>query len=80
MKSWRTNIHGYNLIAFIAVLGSIVILALAGSRTDLAIMTGLVGVLGSFKPWGATPADGQKVEVDQPANSPIPATVEDVKP
>lgn len=39
-----------NLIAFIAVLTSIVVLALAG-KNDAAILTGLVGVLGSFRPW-----------------------------
>jgi hypothetical protein len=66
-------IHVYNLIAFLGVLVSIVILAWNGKGTDLAIMTGLVGVLGSFKPWGMqAPADGQKVEIDQPANKPVP--------
>lgn len=49
------SVHLYNLVAFIAVLGAIVALALAGKATDLAIMTGLVGVLGSFKPWGSAP-------------------------
>ncbi len=49
------SIHLFNLVAFLAVLVAIVILALAGKATDLAIMTGLVGVLGSFKPWGSTP-------------------------
>lgn len=39
-----------NLVAFIAVLLSIVVLALAG-KNDAAILTGLVGVLGSFRPW-----------------------------
>lgn len=65
--------HLYNLVAFIAVLGAIVTLALAGKATDLAIMTGLVGVLGSFRPWGSQPPhDGAKVEIDQPKNNPIP--------
>jgi hypothetical protein len=50
------QIHLFNLVAFIAVIVSIVVLALAGDgKTDLAIMTGLVGVLGSFKPWGSAP-------------------------
>ncbi len=54
------SIHLFNLIAFLAVISAIVILALAGKATDLAIMTGLVGILGSFKPWGAAPpADPQ---------------------
>jgi hypothetical protein len=39
-----------NLAAFLAVLLSIVVLALAG-KNDAAILTGLVGVLGSFRPW-----------------------------
>ncbi len=65
--------HLHNLIAFLAVLAAIVTLALAGKATDLAIMTGLVGVLGSFRPWGAQPpADGTKVQIDQPADKPVP--------
>lgn len=40
----------HNLIAFLALVGAIVALALWGERTDLAIMTGLVGVLGTFRP------------------------------
>lgn len=55
MRSVLASIHLFNLVAFLAVLAGIVILALAGKTTDLAIMTGLVGILGSFKPWGATP-------------------------
>ena len=42
-----------NLIAFVSVLAAIVALALAGKGTE-AIMTGLVGVLGSFRPWAAS--------------------------
>lgn len=41
-----------NLIAFLALLLAITVLALAG-RGDAAILTGLVGVLGSFRPWSA---------------------------
>lgn len=51
----HNQIHLYNFLAFALVLAAIVILALAGKATDLAIMTGLVGVLGSFKPWGSAP-------------------------
>lgn len=40
-----------NLIAFLSVLVTIAALALAG-KNDAAILTGLVGVLGSFRPWG----------------------------
>lgn len=54
-------IHLYNLAAFIAVIIAIVMLALLGNgKTDLAIMTGLVGVLGSFKPWGSVPPPEMK--------------------
>ena len=41
-----------SLVAFLAVLLTIAVLALAG-RNDAAILTGLVGVLGSFRPWAA---------------------------
>lgn len=61
------QIHLYNFLAFAFVLAAIVILALAGKATDLAIMTGLVGVLGSFKPWGAQPpAPGPAGTADDP--------------
>jgi hypothetical protein len=57
----RCSVAALNLIAFVAVLLAIVVLALAG-RNDAAILTGLVGVLGSFRPWGTqapppTPVD-----------------------
>ena len=43
-----------NLIAFLAVIVAIVILSVSGAftskPTDLAIMTGLIGVLGTFRP------------------------------
>ena len=77
MRNFFQNIHLFNLVAFLAVLVAIVVLALAGKATDLAIMTGLVGVLGSFKPWGSAPIDGQKVEIDQPSDKPVPTTTED---
>jgi hypothetical protein len=41
----------HNLIAFLAVVTAIVALALiGGTGSDLAIMTGLIGVLGTFRP------------------------------
>lgn len=47
-----------NLIAFLALIVAIVILSAIGARTgkptDLAIMTGLIGVLGTFRPRSAT--------------------------
>lgn len=52
MKRITCSIMVAQLASFLAVLAAIVALALAGSRTDLSIMTGLVGVLGSFRPWG----------------------------
>lgn len=65
--------HLYNLVAFLCVLAAIVTLALAGKATDLAIMTGLVGVLGSFRPWGASaPADETNVRVVNPPSDPVP--------
>lgn len=51
----------HNLIAFLAIVTAIVILSAIGARTgkptDLAIMTGLVGVLGTFRPRTNTPGD-----------------------
>lgn len=50
----------HTLIAFLAVVGAIVVLAALaaykGQQTDLAIMTGLIGVLGTFKPRSTVPA------------------------
>lgn len=41
----------HNLVAFLAVVAAIVALALiGGTGSDLAIMTGLIGVLGTFRP------------------------------
>jgi hypothetical protein len=57
MSSKNHPAHLYNLIAFLAVLLAITGLAVFGEGTDLAIMTGLVGVLGTFRPWGATAPD-----------------------
>lgn len=43
-----------NLIAFLAIIVALVILSALGAFTgkpaDLAIMTGLIGVLGTFRP------------------------------
>lgn len=69
------------LIAFIATLIAVVLLSkIGGSGADLAIMTGLIGVLGMLAP-GLVPSRGneqRKVEIDQPADKPVP--VEDLKP
>jgi hypothetical protein len=74
-------IHGFNLIAFLAVLGSIVWLALAGEGTDLAIMTGLVGILGTFRPWSSmtggpsgTKGDPVAVEGAEEGSKPVNTT------
>lgn len=84
MKGLLCAIHTYNLIAFLAVLTAIVVLALAGKATDLAIMTGLVGILGSFKPWGSapperegpsgSPADPLSVAGAEPGKQPVETT------
>lgn len=75
-------IHGFNLIAFLAVLGSIVWLALAGEGTDLAIMTGLVGILGTFRPWssvsgGPAGTKGDPLAVEGAEKGSKPVTTED---
>ncbi|WP_309646608.1 hypothetical protein [Phenylobacterium sp.] len=75
--------HLFNLIAFLAVLSAIVTLALAGKPTDLAIMTGLVGILGSFRPWGATPAktdEGPTGAPDDPLSVAGPETTSTAPP
>lgn len=63
------------LIAFIATLIAVVLLSkIGGSGADLAIMTGLIGVLGMPAP-GLVPSRGneqRKVEIDQPADKPVP--------
>lgn len=58
---FQIQISVLNLIAFLAVLGAIVALAVSGRVTnlDIAIMTGLIGVLGSFRPWSASGGDPQ---------------------
>lgn len=67
------SVHAFNLIAFLSVLVAIVALSLKG-KPDLAIMTGLIGILGSFKPWGLqAPPDGplEAKLVNSPAD-PVP--------
>ena len=71
----KLDIHIVNLIGFIAVLVAIVLLALAGKATDLAIMTGLVGVLGTFKPWSSSNPEQEKTTQDAIAK--IPPTKEE---
>lgn len=48
-----------NLAAFVAVLAAIVILSLWG-KADAAILTGLVGVVGSFRPRQSPPVEPYK--------------------
>jgi hypothetical protein len=73
VKKWGIEGHTANLMAFLAVV--VLIGYLASNRVtavDQTIMVGLIGVLGSFKPWSASSDLTKKVEVDQPANNPIP--------
>jgi hypothetical protein len=80
VKHAACNPHLINLCAFITLLGAIVTLSLAGKATDLAIMTGLIGVLGTFRPWTANPAptdspagtdeDPVKTEITNSPNNP----------
>lgn len=64
----------HNLIAFLAVVAAIVALALiGGTGSDLAIMTGLIGVLGTFRP-------RERTKGTEPAGTPgDPVSVEEVK-
>lgn len=78
MKLPSCNPHVLNLIAFLAVLGAIVALAMGASR-DMAIITGLVGVLGSFRPWSTSIASGEPTDV-RVANKPgDPAIVKEAE-
>lgn len=70
------------LAAFVATLLSIVLLSkIGGTGADLAIMTGLVGVLGMLAP-GMVPSRGNDPKKPaQPAGTPSdPVSVEEVKP
>lgn len=64
----------HNLIAFLSVVSAIVALALiGGTGSDLAIMTGLIGVLGTFRPRERTKAEptgtpGDPVSVEEVSN------------
>jgi hypothetical protein len=59
------NPHWHNLIAFLAVLFGIVMLTLNGKAQD-AVVVGLVGVLGTFRPWGM--GLGASGKSDDPVN------------
>ena len=73
MKQLHSGTTG--LIAFIATLVAVVLLSkIGGSGADLAIMTGLIGVLGMLAP-GLVPSRGnetKKVQIDQPQDKPVP--------
>lgn len=56
MTRFSCSTHAFNLIAFLALLLAIVVLALAGTRADQAVLVGLVGVIGTFRPWSAAVA------------------------
>lgn len=62
-----------NLIAFLALVVAIVILSAIGARTgkptDLAIMTGLIGVLGTFRPKTSTSNVEKADTVNQGGNN-----------
>lgn len=67
------------LIAFLGTLTSIVLLSkIGGTGADLAIMTGLIGVLGMLArpPRDKAPED-RRVTIDQPANDPTPVEPRD---
>ena len=78
MKTDHCTLTG--VLAFIAVLVTIILLSkIGGGGADLAIMTGLVGVLGMLAP-GLVPSRGnerQRVQVDQPADKPIPVETQE---
>lgn len=70
------------LAAFIATLTAVVLLSkIGGTGSDLAIMTGLIGVLGMLAP-GLVPSRGNDTKKPaQPAGTPTdPVSVEEVKP
>jgi hypothetical protein len=73
------NDERHNLIAFLAVLGTIGVLfgisavcLYAGKSVEAigigGVMTGLIGVLGTFRP------QGRRVTVDNAASDPVPTT------
>lgn len=72
---WGIEPHTANLIAFIAVVILIGVIILNGQGgVDLAVTTGLIGVLGSFRPWSAGDLlkPKQKVEIEQPPGGSVP--------
>ena len=69
----RAPAHLLNLVAFLAVLGAIVLLSLQGGDTDLSIMTGLIGVLGSFRPWNSAAPPGElQAKITNSEAEPVP--------
>lgn len=75
----------HTLIAFLCVLGAIVVLFCIASvllyfgKSVEAIgiggvMTGLIGILGTFKPRTTTPDGPQDVNVTNPPTEPVPTT------
>ena len=73
----KDRCHLTGLTAFISTLIAVVLLSkIGGSGADLAIMTGLIGVLGMLAP-GLVPSRGnerapQKVEVANQPDNPVP--------
>lgn len=64
--------HVSNLIAFLAVVVLIGVIMLNRSNSaDIAIMTGLIGVLGSFKPWSNPGPLTKQVEVTNTPENPV---------
>lgn len=63
-----------NLIAFLAIIVALVVLsglgAFTGKPADLAIMTGLIGVLGTFRPKNPVGANVEKAETVNQGTTP----------
>jgi len=49
------NAERHSIIAFLATLIAIAAITIWGAGTDLAVITGLVGVLGTFRPTNNKP-------------------------
>ena len=68
----------FQFAAFLATLAAIVLLSkIGGTGSDLAIMTGLIGVLGGLVSTRPAPPSG-KVEITNTKDDPVP-TIEDKK-
>lgn len=72
------------LAAFVATLVAVVLLSkIGGTGADLAIMTGLIGVLGMLAP-GLVPSRGNELRRQQPATGrpedPVHTVEEEPKP